>query len=65
MTGIVRCARCGRSWTADLWLQLPLQRMLASEDLAAHVSAWPADAVVQVRPCSGCGAPIARTAPRS
>jgi hypothetical protein len=64
MTEIVRCARCGRSWTAELWLQLPLERMLSSRDVAAHVSVWPADAVVQIRACTGCGVAIARTACR-
>jgi len=64
MTQIVRCARCGRSWTAELWMQLPLVRMLSSQDVAAHVSAWPANAVVQIRACTGCGGAIARTAGR-
>ncbi len=64
MTETVRCARCGRSWTAELWMQLPLERMLSSQDVAAHVSAWPTDAVVQIRHCTGCGGPIARTACR-
>jgi hypothetical protein len=62
MTEIVRCARCGRSWTAELWRQLPLERMLSSRDVAQHVSAWPKDAVVQIRACTGCGGSIARTA---
>ena len=62
MTDVVCCARCGRSWTAELWSQLPLQRMLGPMDVAAHVSVWPADAVVQVRSCTGCGRAIARTA---
>jgi hypothetical protein len=64
MTGIVRCARCGRSWTAEGWQQLPLERMLSSQDVAEHVSTWPADAVVQIRSCTGCGGAIARTAGR-
>lgn len=62
MTEIVRCARCGRSWPAEAWSQLPLQRMLGATDVAAHVSTWPADAVVQIRSCTGCGRAIARTA---
>jgi hypothetical protein len=61
MTETVRCARCGRSWTAELWQQLPVKEMLSSADVSAHVSAWPEDAVVQVRVCTGCGGSIART----
>jgi hypothetical protein len=41
---------------------LPKQRTLTRADLAAYVSVWPPDAVVEVRACGGCGASIARCA---
>jgi hypothetical protein len=64
MTGrssnLVRCARCGHTCTADAWRSMPAEQTLTGRDLANCVSAWPADAVVEVRLCAGCGRPVAR-----
>jgi hypothetical protein len=56
----VRCARCNRVWSAHAWQALPKQRTLTGADVAAYARPWPADAAVEVRACSGCGADIAR-----
>jgi hypothetical protein len=56
----VRCARCNRVWSAHAWKALPKQRTLTGADVAAYARPWPADAAVEVRACSGCGAEIAR-----
>lgn len=64
MTAVVRCARCGESWTAQVWNELPVEQTLRAQDLAGYVSAWPADAVVHVRTCTGCGGRVARRVDR-
>lgn len=58
----VRCARCSRTWPAQTWRSLPKERTLTHADVAAYVSEWPPSMTVEVRICSGCGAPIARRA---
>jgi hypothetical protein len=62
---VVRCARCGYSCAADTWRLLPKERTLTSADLGDCVSGWPANAVVEVRACAGCGRAMARTAFRA
>jgi hypothetical protein len=59
---LVRCARCGHACSADAWHALPRERTLTRADLAGCVSEWPVNAVVEVRPCAGCGGAIARRA---
>jgi hypothetical protein len=59
---VVRCPRCGHASAADAWRALPKERTLTRADLAGCVSEWPADAVVEVRACRGCGGAIARRA---
>jgi hypothetical protein len=58
----VRCARCGYACAASAWGALPKERTLTPADVAGYVSAWPANAVVEVRACAGCGGAIARRA---
>jgi hypothetical protein len=58
---IIKCARCGHACPADAWRALPTERRLTRADVAGYVSDWPANAVVEVRPCAGCGGAIART----
>jgi hypothetical protein len=62
ITSAVRCARCGHSMSSAIWRALPTERTLTSADLGGHILAWPTDAVVEVRRCAGCDAPIARRA---
>jgi hypothetical protein len=62
LTNFVRCSRCSRAWPLHAWRALPKQRTLTRADLTGYVSAWPADVVVEVRTCGGCGAAIARRA---
>jgi hypothetical protein len=57
---IVRCARCGYTCPADAWRALPKERTLTRTDVRECVSTWPADAIVEVRACAGCGGQIAR-----
>jgi hypothetical protein len=59
---VVRCARCGYACSADVWRELPKERTLTSADLGGCVSEWPANAVVEVRACAGCGGAMARRA---
>lgn len=59
---LVRCARCGHACPVDAWRALPRERTLTRADVAGYVSEWPANAVVEVRPCAGCGGAIARRA---
>ena len=60
MSGVVHCARCGRSWMPEVWRELPVEQTLEPRDLAGYVSAWPDGATVQIRACTGCGLRIAR-----
>ncbi len=46
--------------TAAVWHALPKERTLTPADVGGHVLTWPNDAVVEVRRCAGCDAPIAR-----
>jgi hypothetical protein len=62
---VVRCARCGYACPADAWRRLPKERTLTGADLTGCVSGWPADAVVEVRACEGCGSAMARRAYRA
>jgi hypothetical protein len=39
---------------------MPSERTLTRADLTGYVNEWPANAVVEVRSCAGCGGPIAR-----
>lgn len=57
---LVRCARCGHACPAAAWRALPTERTLTYADVAGYVSDWPANAVVEVRACTGCGGAIAR-----
>lgn len=57
---LVRCARCGHTCTADAWRASPAERTLTGRDLVNCVSVWPANEVVEVRYCGGCGGPVAR-----
>ena len=59
---VVRCARCGHESTAEEWRARPSVRTLTSAELVGHVKPWPADAVVEVRACAGCGGSMARSA---
>ncbi len=58
----LRCTACGRTYRAASWCELPTVRILTSAEVHAHVTTWPEDRVVAVRTCSGCNAPMARTA---
>ena len=62
--GTIRCARCGHSCSAEAWRARPTERTLTHVDLGGCVIAWPADAVVEVRACVGCGKAIARRVTR-
>jgi ribosomal protein S27E len=57
---VVRCACCGRASPLEAWRALPTMATLTASTLRDYVSAWPADAVVEVRACAGCGRAIAR-----
>jgi hypothetical protein len=57
---VVRCSRCGHACPMDAWRALPTQQTLTHQDLGGCVSAWPPDAVIEVRACVRCGAAIAR-----
>jgi hypothetical protein len=59
----VRCARCNRVWSVHAWRELPKRRTLTGADVSAYARPWPANAAVEVRACSGCGADIARRVP--
>jgi hypothetical protein len=54
------CARCGHRTSTEAWQQLPTLRTIVAADLAASVSDWPPDVVVEVRACPGCATPVAR-----
>jgi hypothetical protein len=56
----VCCARCGHTCSIEAWSRLPRQQTLTRTELVGCVSGWPVDAVVDVRPCAGCGGLIAR-----
>jgi hypothetical protein len=62
MSAVVRCARCGHTCPAEVWSELPLEQTLGPQHLATYVSTWPADVIVQIRACRGCGGRVARTA---
>jgi hypothetical protein len=57
---VVQCARCGHACSADAWRALPRAQALTRDDLARVVSDWPDGVTVEVRPCRGCGAALAR-----
>jgi hypothetical protein len=59
---MVRCARCGHSCDVEVWRCAPAERTITHEDLVDRVRPWPADTVVEVRRCAGCGSPVARCA---
>jgi hypothetical protein len=51
------CVKCGRQ---AAWESLPLLEELPPALLRTHLLHWPHDLRVQVRRCTGCGAPTAR-----
>jgi hypothetical protein len=57
---VVRCTSCSRTWPLEAWRALPTMATLTASKLRDYVSAWPADTVVEVRACLGCGRAIAR-----
>jgi hypothetical protein len=57
---VVRCACCQGAWPIEAWRALPTMATLTASTLRDYVSAWPADTVVEVRACLGCGRAIAR-----
>jgi ribosomal protein L37E len=57
-----RCSSCGHLHRARSWTELPTLRILTSAEVHEYVTTWPEEVVVAVRACSGCGAPMARTA---
>lgn len=59
----VQCVSCRRVWTVAAWRALPATARLTARDLGGYVVDWPAGTVVEVRPCDGCGRPIARRVP--
>jgi hypothetical protein len=60
--GVVVCARCGHACGVDAWRARPAERTVTFADVAGDLSAWPGNAVVEVRPCARCAAPLARIA---
>jgi hypothetical protein len=57
---VVQCASCRRTWTLEAWRASPPAVRLTAGDIGGYVVGWPAGSVVEVRPCEGCGRPIAR-----
>jgi hypothetical protein len=53
------CPRCGADHRFD---ELVLLDVLSPARLVGIVTSWPPDAIVEVRRCSRCEAPVARTA---
>jgi hypothetical protein len=48
----------------EAWLGLPLDQTISSATILRHVSAWPADELIEVRSCRECGRAIARKVQR-
>ena len=59
----VGCDRCGASYTLADWLDLSRVTLVESEWLAAHVTGWRADEVIEVRRCAKCATPLSRRRP--
>jgi hypothetical protein len=55
------CASCTGGPSPAAWRELPLVETVASAAIRSHVSAWPANAYIEVRRCRCCGRSIART----
>jgi hypothetical protein len=54
------CPSCAGGPSPAAWRELPLIEVLTSPAIQQHLSAWPADARIEVRRCA-CGRAIART----
>jgi hypothetical protein len=57
--GGTTCPRCG---ARDRFDELVLVDVLGAPRLVGIVTSWPPGAIVEVRRCSRCGGPVARTA---
>jgi hypothetical protein len=57
----VRCGGCGAEHEPRAWLALAPVEHLTGEAIAAHVVKWPKGLCIEIRRCSRCGRPIART----
>jgi hypothetical protein len=44
----------------EAWRAQPTVQTLTHADVSGCVNGWPHDAVIEVRPCTRCGAAIAR-----
>lgn len=51
---------CGCRYDAAQWSALRLVQRLAPEEVASHVTSWPAHLAVEVRECSRCARGISR-----
>jgi hypothetical protein len=58
----VICGRCRRTYRSTEWLGLELVDVLDIHCIRKILSDWPADHLIEVRHCKGCGAEIAREA---
>lgn len=54
-----RCGRCGAHYEGAAFADLPPVRTLDGPSLSGCVVHWPEGAVVEVRTCRRCRAPIA------
>ena len=60
-----RCDGCGAAYDVDGWSKLGLVTRVESGSLAAHVTVWPSDDVVEVRRCERCARTVSRRRPRA
>jgi hypothetical protein len=57
------CDRCGASYTLAGWLRLSMVTHVESTWLAAHVTGWRAEQIIEVRRCAKCKTALSRRRP--
>jgi hypothetical protein len=59
--GGIQCGVCAAVYELGAWQNLAVVRVLTGEAITVHVVKWPHGVRIEIRRCSRCGGPIART----